>query len=67
MGCGILSFYRAASRSAKDITGLHDKTHMVLIYLWLIGGPVADVLIAIAMTTLVRRSLICLSHPNFQL
>jgi hypothetical protein len=38
---------------------------MVLIYLWLIGGPVADVLIAIAMTTLVRRSLICLSHPNF--
>ncbi|KAJ7869943.1 hypothetical protein B0H14DRAFT_3577560 [Mycena olivaceomarginata] len=52
MRCGILSFYRAASRSAKDITGLHDKTHMVLIYLWLIGGPVADVLIAIAMTTL---------------
>ncbi|KAJ7851266.1 hypothetical protein B0H14DRAFT_3451460 [Mycena olivaceomarginata] len=59
MGSGILSFiqeYKVHDSNSKDLTGLHDYAHTVLIYLWLTGGPVADVLIAMAMTTLLLRA-----------
>ncbi|KAF8185570.1 hypothetical protein K438DRAFT_2155427 [Mycena galopus ATCC 62051] len=59
MGSGILSFiqeYKVYDFNADDIIGLHTRTHAVLLYLWLTGAPVADVLIAIAMTTLLLKA-----------
>ncbi|KAJ7198669.1 hypothetical protein B0H12DRAFT_1244777 [Mycena haematopus] len=44
---------KSHSFNADDVLSLQGRVEADLIYVWLIGGPVADVLIAITMATLI--------------
>ncbi|KAK7055414.1 hypothetical protein R3P38DRAFT_3253474 [Favolaschia claudopus] len=58
-GVGLKSFIEDDAPETfdiNDIDGLHDRVHSVLFYLWLVGGAVADILIAVIMTILLRRT-----------
>ncbi|KAF7358836.1 hypothetical protein MSAN_01223200 [Mycena sanguinolenta] len=59
LGSGALAYveqFKIHSFSANDLVSLEDRQHATLIYLWLISGPIADVLIAVTMTTLILRT-----------
>ncbi|KAJ7058558.1 hypothetical protein C8F01DRAFT_1148552 [Mycena amicta] len=48
MGCGIIAYMKH--------NGVHDHTRDILIYFWLVGGALADVVIAAIMSFLLLRA-----------
>ncbi|KAF8208040.1 hypothetical protein K438DRAFT_1961553 [Mycena galopus ATCC 62051] len=59
LGSGILAYvqqFHIHGFKAHDIIALEDRAHADLIYLWLIGGHAADVLITVVMTALLLQA-----------
>ncbi|KAJ7724326.1 hypothetical protein DFH07DRAFT_971275 [Mycena maculata] len=59
MGSGILGYIDANMKDQNietDLVSMHDQIRTILVYLWLICGSVADILIAITMTVLLLKA-----------